>query len=122
MRRNAALLGLHCPHVLPDDAKTLSARLKCIVACREVHFRTGGQDWWTGGRVTYAELQGKLTFAEAMRLSAMLPLASTTKMTSAPALRASRLLRMSVFSTYTRRVVPVPAAAAASARARRDFW
>jgi hypothetical protein len=36
-----------------------------------------------------------------MRLSAMEPDASTTKMTSAPALRARRLLRMSTFSTNT---------------------
>lgn len=33
------------------------------------------------------------TFAEAMRLRAMLPLASTRKMTSAPAFLASRLLQ-----------------------------
>ena len=42
-----------------------------------------------------------LTFAEDMRFNAMLPEASTTKITRAPALRASRLLRMSGFSTYT---------------------
>jgi hypothetical protein len=42
-------------------------------------------------------------FAALMRLSAMLPLASTTNSTSAPALRASFLLRISGFSTYTRR-------------------
>ena len=41
------------------------------------------------------------TLAEDMRFRAMLPEASTTKMTSAPALRARRLLRMSGFSTYT---------------------
>ena len=46
------------------------------------------------------------TLADAMRLRAILPDASTTKMTNAPALRASRLLRMSTFSTYTRRTVP----------------
>jgi len=39
--------------------------------------------------------------ADDMRLSAMEPDASTTKMTSAPALRARRLLRMSTFSTNT---------------------
>ena len=43
----------------------------------------------------------RLTFAEDMRFKAMLPDASTTKITSAPALRASRLLRISGFSTYT---------------------
>ena len=41
--------------------------------------------------------------AALMRLSAMEPDASTTNMTSAPALRANFLLRMSPFSTYTRR-------------------
>ena len=36
--------------------------------------------------------EGGSTLAEAMRLRAMLPLASTRKMTSAPAFLASRLL------------------------------
>ena len=49
----------------------------------------------------HAHLRIWLTFAEDMRFNAMLPEASTTKITSAPALRASRLLLMSGFSTYT---------------------
>ena len=45
----------------------------------------------------------RLTFAEDILLRAILPDASTTNMTRAPAFRASRLLRMSDFSTYTLR-------------------
>lgn len=56
--------------------------------------------------------------AAAMRLSAIEPDASTTKMTSAPALRASFLDRMSLFSTYTlRSVLP-----SAMAWLRRSRW
>ena len=53
-----------------------------------------------------------------MRLSAMEPEASTTKITRAPALRASRLARMSAFSTYT----GLGASPLLSARSRRAFW
>lgn len=64
-------------------------------------------------------LQSKsVTFAEDILLSAILPEASTTKMTKAPALRARRLLRMSDFSTYTLRGV----CPSASARALRILW
>lgn len=48
-----------------------------------------------GGRKAVALLGGGGTLAEAMRLRAMLPLASTRKMTSAPAFLASRLLHRS---------------------------
>ncbi len=47
------------------------------------------------------QITRSLTLAADMRLRAMLPEASTTNMTSAPALRASFLLRMSDRSTYT---------------------
>lgn len=52
------------------------------------------------------------TLADDILLRAMLPEASTTKMTSAPAFLASFLLRMSDFSTYTFRARrPEPSAA-----------
>ena len=60
------------------------------------------------------------TLADDILLRAILPDASTTKITRAPAFLASFLLRMSDFSTYTLRSrSPEPAAAC---RARRLFW
>lgn len=57
-------------------------------------------------------------FAAFMRLSAMEPLASTTKMMSDPALRAIFFVRVSDFSMNTPRV----SGPSLSARARRAFW
>ena len=58
------------------------------------------------------------TFADDILLRAMLPEASTTKMTRAPAFLASRLLRMSDFSTYTLR----SRSPSAACRVRLLFW
>ena len=65
-----------------------------------------------------ADCDDTLTLAEDILLRAMLPEASTTKMTKAPAFRAKRLLRMSDFSTYTLRGV----CPSDSARALRILW
>ena len=48
-----------------------------------------------------ARVRVRVTLAAFMRLSAMLPEASTTKMTSEPALRAIFLARTSLCSMYT---------------------
>mmetsp|Transcript_80300 Transcript_80300/g.245444 ORF Transcript_80300/g.245444 Transcript_80300/m.245444 type:complete len:243 (-) Transcript_80300:1325-2053(-) len=76
----------------------------------------------TWSRLWYADSSNRNTapLAFCMRFSAMEPLASTTKMTKAPAFRAIFLTQMSLLSTYT--FLRCSGGSLRSASSRRIFW